>query len=158
MVRAPRVNDKRADEVTGARRRFCSAILPACARKFPRVAEVLPLLYLHGLSSSDFVLALEQLLGSAAGLSATTITRLTTKWQDEAVAFSTRSLAGTDYVYGSLGCLLRVRDGRLSFDELALEERGAGADERDEVWCVDRAPALLCGLDQLERHRDPGSP
>ncbi len=59
-VRAPRVNDKRTDEATGERMRFSSAILPAWARKSPRVAEVLPLLYLHGLSSSDFAPALEQ--------------------------------------------------------------------------------------------------
>jgi Transposase, Mutator family len=50
QVRQPRVNDKRIDEVTGERRRFSSAILPAWSRKSPRVAEVLPLLYLHGLS------------------------------------------------------------------------------------------------------------
>ena len=50
-VRQPRVNDKRIDEVTGERQRFSSAILPAWSRKSPRVAEVLPLLYLHGLSS-----------------------------------------------------------------------------------------------------------
>jgi transposase-like protein len=98
-VRAPRVNDKRIDEETGERRRFSSAILPAWARKSPQVAEVLPLLYLHGLSSSDFGPALEQFLGSGAGLSAATITRLTTQWQDEAKAFNERSLAGTDYVY-----------------------------------------------------------
>jgi len=53
-LRQPRVNDRRADPVTGERKRFASAILPAWARKSPRVAEVLPLLYLHGLSSSDF--------------------------------------------------------------------------------------------------------
>jgi putative transposase len=53
-VRAPRVNDKRVDESTGQRKRFSSAILPAWSRKSPWVAEVLPLLYLHGLSSSDF--------------------------------------------------------------------------------------------------------
>ena len=53
-VRQPRVNDKRIDEVTGERKRFSSAILPAWSRKSPRVAEVLPLLYLHGLSSSGF--------------------------------------------------------------------------------------------------------
>jgi len=52
-VRAPRVNDKRIDEVSGERCRFSSAILPAWARKSPKIAEVLPLLYLHGLSSSD---------------------------------------------------------------------------------------------------------
>ncbi len=50
----PGVNDKRADVETGERKRFASAILPAWARKSPQVAEVLPLLYLHGLSSGDF--------------------------------------------------------------------------------------------------------
>ena len=83
-VRQPRVNDKRIDEATGQRKRFSSAILPAWARKSPGVAEVLPLLYLHGLSSGDFVPALEQFLGSAAGLSAATVTRLTAQWQDDA--------------------------------------------------------------------------
>ena len=98
-VRQPRVNDKRIDEITGERKRFSSTILPAWARKSPQVAEVLPLLYLHGLSSGDFLPALEQFLGSAAGLSAATITRLTTQWQDDAKAFNKRSLKGTDYVY-----------------------------------------------------------
>ena len=98
-VRAPRVNDKRIDAETGERRRFSSAILPAWARKSPQVAEVLPLLYLHGLSSSDFGPALEQFLGSTAGLSAATITRLTAQWQDDAEAFTKRSLTDTDYVY-----------------------------------------------------------
>jgi transposase-like protein len=98
-VRAPRVNDKRIDEVTGERKRFSSAILPAWARKSPRVAEVLPLLYLHGLSSGDFVPALEQFLGSSAGLSAPTVARLTGQWQEEAAAFANRSLADVDYVY-----------------------------------------------------------
>ena len=98
-VRAPRVNDKRTDEETGERRRFASSILPAWARKSPQVAEVLPLLYLHGLSSSDFGPALEQFLGTSNGLSPATITRLTRDWQDEAVAFNKRSLKDTDYVY-----------------------------------------------------------
>ncbi len=48
---APRVNDKRVDPETGERQRFSSAILPAWARKSPQVTEVLPLLYLHGLST-----------------------------------------------------------------------------------------------------------
>jgi transposase-like protein len=97
-VRQPRVNDKRV-EANGERRRFASAILPAWVRKSPQLAEVLPLLYLHGLSTNDFIPALEQFLGTAAGLSAATITRLTTRWQDEAAAFNKRSLADTDYVY-----------------------------------------------------------
>jgi len=97
-VVAPRVNDKRLDE-DGQRRRFSSAILPPWCRKSPKVAEVLPLLYLHGLSSQDFVPALEQFLGTAAGLSAKTITRLTEQWQAEAAAFAGRDLSGVDYVY-----------------------------------------------------------
>src|SRR6201988_4839678 len=98
-VRAPRVNDKRVDPDTGERLRFSSAILPAWARKSPQMTEVLPLLYLHGLSSGDFGPALEQFLGTGAGLSATSITRLTAQWQDEAKAFGKRDLSSTDYVY-----------------------------------------------------------
>jgi transposase-like protein len=98
-VRAPRVNDKRIDEVTGERRRFASAILPAWCRRSPKIGEVLPLLYLHGLSGGDFVPALEQFLGSSAGLSASTVTRLCEQWQDEQRAFLKRDLSGVDYVY-----------------------------------------------------------
>ena len=131
-VRQPRVNDKRIDEVTGERRRFSSSILPAWSRKSPRVAEVLPLLYLHGLSSNDFGPALEQFLGSDAGLSAATITRLTTQWQDEARAFNTRSLADTDYVYCWVdGIHLKVR---LEADKVCLlVVIGVRADGRKEL-------------------------
>jgi transposase-like protein len=52
-VRAPRVDDRRTDLVTGERIRFRSVILPPWCRKSPKVAEVLPLLYLHGLSTGD---------------------------------------------------------------------------------------------------------
>jgi putative transposase len=131
-VRAPRVNDKRVDESTGQRRRFSSAILPAWSRKSPRVAEVLPLLYLHGLSTSDFGPALSQFLGSGAGLSAATITRLTTQWQQEAAAFGARSLAGTDYVYVWVdGIHLKVR---LAQDKVCLLVIiGVRADGRKEL-------------------------
>jgi transposase-like protein len=98
-VTAPRVNDKRTDPQTGERQRFASAILPAWARKTPKVTEVLPLLYLHGLSTGDFVPALGQFLGSPAGLSGPVITRLTQTWQDEQKAFASRDLSGVDYVY-----------------------------------------------------------
>jgi putative transposase len=97
-VHAPRVNDKRVDEVTGERRRFASAILPAWCRRSPKISDVLPLLYLHGLSGGDFVPALEQFLGSSAGLSASTVTRLTEQWQDEQKAFCRRDLSQVDYV------------------------------------------------------------
>jgi transposase-like protein len=98
-VHAPRVNDKRIDEVTDQRRRFASVILPAWCRKSPKINEVLPLLYLHGLSSSGFVPALEGFLGTGAGLSVPTITRLTAQWQDEAATFGDRNLSTMDYVY-----------------------------------------------------------
>lgn len=98
-VTAPRVNDKRVDPVTNERERFSSKILPAWSRKSPKVAEVLPLLYLHGLSSLDFAPALEQFLGTGSGLSAATVTRLTTQWQDEAKSFGNRDLSQVDFVY-----------------------------------------------------------
>jgi transposase-like protein len=98
-VKAPRVNDKRVDEATGERKRFSSAILPPWCRKSPKISEVLPLLYLHGLSSGDFVAALEQFLGSSAGLSPATVTRLTAQWQADHAAFMGRDLAEVDYVY-----------------------------------------------------------
>jgi transposase-like protein len=98
-VCAPRVNDKRIDPNTGQRLRFRSVVLPPWCRKSPKVAEVLPLLYLHGLSTGDFVPALEGFLGSAAGLSAATITRLTKQWTDDYHAFCGRDLSDVDYVY-----------------------------------------------------------
>jgi putative transposase len=98
-VRAPRVDDRRVDEGTGERQRFRSVILPPWCRKSPKVTEVLPLLYLHGLSSQDFVPALEEFFGSAAGLSASAITRLTETWQEECRRFAERDLSGADYVY-----------------------------------------------------------
>jgi transposase-like protein len=98
-VRAPRVNDKRTALVTGERKRFSSAILPPWCRKSPRITEVLPLLYLHGLSSGDFVPALGQFLGSTAGLSSSVITKLTEQWKAEQRVFAARDLSSVDYVY-----------------------------------------------------------
>jgi transposase-like protein len=98
-VTVPRVNDKRTNPQTGERKRFSSAILPPWARKTPKITEVLPLLYLHGLSSGDFVPALGQFLGSSAGLSPAVITRLTETWKSEQRAFAARDLSGADYVY-----------------------------------------------------------
>jgi transposase-like protein len=63
------------------------------------VSEVLPLLYLHGMSSGDFAPALTEFFGSAAGLSASVITRLTKQWQAERDVFAQRDLRAVDYVY-----------------------------------------------------------
>ncbi len=92
-VKAPRVDDRRDGE------RFSSAILPAYMRKSPKVTEVLPILYLRGLSTGDFAAALGEFFGSEAGLSASTVNRLTEAWQDEHQDWSTRDLSDIDYVY-----------------------------------------------------------
>ena len=92
-VKAPRVDDRRDGE------RFSSAILPAYMRKSPKVTEVLPILYLRGLSTGDFAPALAEFFGSKAGLSASTVNRLTEAWQAEHAEWDTRDLSDRDYVY-----------------------------------------------------------
>jgi putative transposase len=99
QIQAPRVNDRRVDDNTGERCRFRSSIIPPWCRKSPKVAEVLPLMYLHGMSTGDFVPALEKFFGSSAGLSSSVITRLTKQWQAERDAFMCRDLSKVDYVY-----------------------------------------------------------
>ena len=99
-LRAPRVNDKRVDELTGERQKYSSKILPAYARRSPKVNDVLPVLYLRGLSTGDFRPALEQLLGEdAAGLSPTSISRLCKDWEGEHQRFRARSLRFHKYAY-----------------------------------------------------------
>jgi putative transposase len=110
------VDDRRLDPATGERQRFQSVILPRWCRRSPKVAEVLPLLYLHGLSSMDFVPALEAFFGTSAGLSASVITRLTVQWQAEQEVFLRRDLSDRDYVYcwaDGIHFNLRLEDGRL---------------------------------------------
>jgi transposase-like protein len=112
----PRVDDRRLDAATGQRVQFHSVILPRWCRRSPKVAEVLPLLYLHGLSSLDFVPALEAFFGASVGLSASVITRLTVQWQAEREAFLQRDLHDRDYVYcwaDGIHFNLRLADGRL---------------------------------------------
>ena len=115
-LKAPRVDDRRRDE-QGGRQRFTSHILPRYMRRSPKVAEVLPILYLRGLSTGDFRPALEGLLGEdAAGLSATNITRLTACWEKEYTAFRQRDLAGREYVYvwvDGVHFNIRLEDDRL---------------------------------------------
>ena len=134
-VRAPRVDDRRVDEVTGEKIHFRSSILPPWARKSPKVAEVLPLMYLHGMSSGDFVPALEQFFGSAAGLSASVITRLTTEWQKERDQFAHRSLKDVDYVYlfaDGIHFKVRLEEARLC----ALVIVGVRSDGRKELVSI----------------------
>jgi transposase-like protein len=98
-VRAPRVDDRRETE-DRSRQTFRSQILPPYMRRSPKVAEVLPILYLRGLSTGDFKEGLAALLGDdASGLSPTAITRLTAAWQADYEGFNKRDLSDRDYVY-----------------------------------------------------------
>lgn len=114
-VEAPRVNDKRV--VDGERQKFTSKLLPPYMRRSPKVAEVLPVLYLRGLSTNDFQPALEALLGeNAKGLSATTITRMTAQWEAELTQWRTRDLSDKDFVYvwaDGIHLNIRLEDDRL---------------------------------------------
>jgi transposase-like protein len=134
-IEAPRVNDKRV--IDGERQRFTSKILPPYMRKSPKVAEVLPLLYLHGLSTGDFSEALPVLLGDdAAGLSASAVTRLLGAWQEEYRRWRTRSLADRDYVYvwaDGVHFNVRLEDERLA----ALVLVGARPDGTKEVIAIE---------------------
>ena len=153
-VTAPRVNDRRTDPDTGERRRFSSAILPPWCRKTPKITEVLPLLYLHGLSSGDFVPALGQFLGSSAGLSAPVITRLTETWKAEQQAFSRRDLSGVDYVYlwaDGIHVNIRLEEHKLCLLVLI----GVRADGRKELVALGGEPGDVIvdlGLQRLGQH------
>ena len=93
-LQVPRVDDRRPEH------RFSSNILPPYMRRSPLLSEALPVLYLRGLSTGDFEEALTALLGAeAAGFSATTITRLTSVWQEEREGWQKRPLTGKEYVY-----------------------------------------------------------
>lgn len=135
-VSAPRVNDKRVDE-DGIRQKFTSRILPPYMRRSPKVSEVLPILYLRGLSTGDFKEALPVLLGDdASGLSATNITRLTAEWEQDYKQFRFRSLEGRDYVYvwaDGIHFNVRLEDDRLC----TLVLMGARPDGTKEILAVE---------------------
>ena len=98
-VRQPRVNDGRVDE-HGQRFRFTSSILPPYLRRTKSIEELIPWLYLKGISTGDFSEALAALLGpEAPGLSASTVVRLKEVWQRDYATWSRRSLADKRYVY-----------------------------------------------------------
>ena len=99
IVRQPRVNDKREDE-EGNRMRFSSKILPPYLRRTKSIDELIPWLYLRGISTGDFSDALQAILGpQAKGLSATYVVRLKECWQQEWKTWSQQSLEDKEYVY-----------------------------------------------------------
>jgi putative transposase len=130
-VEAPRVNDRREDE------RFTSRILPPYMRRSPKVSEVLPLLYLRGLSTGDFREALPALLGDeASGLSPTSITRLVGQWEEEYKAFRHKDLSDSEYVYvwvDGVHFRIRLEDDRLC----TLVMIGVRRDGTKELLAVD---------------------
>ena len=96
-VEQPRVLDRRSKDENEF---FSSKILPPYLRKTKSLEELIPWLYLKGVSTGDFSEALAALVGpSAAGLSATTITRLKSVWEEEFQEWNQRSLEGKKYVY-----------------------------------------------------------
>jgi len=97
-IRQPRLDDRELKE--GAEERFNSQILPRYLRRVPSVDNLIPILYLKGISTGDMSEALESILGTgAAGLSATNIVRLKAQWEQEYQAWCGRDLGGKQYVY-----------------------------------------------------------
>lgn len=96
-IRKPRAHDRRCDDQHEV---FISKILPPYLRRTRAIEELIPWLYLKGISTGDFPEALQALFGpSGTGLSATTVTRMIRIWQDEHAAWTKRSLADKHYVY-----------------------------------------------------------
>jgi transposase-like protein len=97
-VQQPRVDDRRIDE-NGVRFRFTSKILPPYLRKTRAIEDLVPWLYLKGISTGEMSDALKHLGFDGTGLSATSVTRMTEAWQDEYDAWNQRDLTGKHYAY-----------------------------------------------------------
>jgi putative transposase len=137
-VRQPRVNDKREDE-DGNRIRFSSKILPPYLRRTKSIDELIPWLYLRGISTGDFSDALQAILGpQAKGLSATNVVRLKECWQQEWKTWSQQSLEGKEYVYlWADGIHFNIRlEGPGNNKQCILVLMGATADGRKELIAV----------------------
>jgi len=98
-IKQPRVDDRKLRKKEGAEQ-FTSRILPRYMRRIPSIDNLIPALYLKGISTGDFPRALSAILGERAkGLSATNIVRLKSKWEEEYKEWSGRDLSGKEYVY-----------------------------------------------------------
>jgi len=133
QVKMPRVHDRRPLE---GRERFTSAILPPYLRKAKAIDELIPWLYLKGVSTGDFGEALAALVGpDCPGLSATAVTRLIAQWQDEHHQWSTRDLSDKQYVYvwaDGIHFNIRLEEDR----QCILVLIGATADGQKELIAV----------------------
>jgi putative transposase len=132
-VRQPRVRDRRPDDQAEP---FHSKILPPYLRKTKSVEELIPWLYLKGISTGDFSEALKALVGpNCPGLSATTVTRLKSVWETEFQDWNQRSLEGKQYVYvwaDGVHFNLRLEEDR----QCILVLMGATADGKKELIAV----------------------
>jgi transposase-like protein len=132
-VSQPRVHDRRSAE---EREPFISKLLPPYLRRAKSIDELIPWLYLKGVSTGDFSEALQALVGpDAPGLSATTVTRLKAVWEQEYDAWSKRSLADNGYVYvwaDGIHCNVRLEEDQLCLLVLI----GATQDGRKELIAV----------------------
>jgi len=132
-VEQPRVLDRRPNEEAEL---FSSKILPPYLRKTKSLEELIPWLYLKGVSTGDFSEALRALVGpAAAGLSATTITRLKAVWEEEFQEWTKRSLEGKKYVYvwaDGVHFNIRLEEDR----QCILVLMGATEDGRKELIAV----------------------
>lgn len=132
-VEQPRVLDRRPKDEADF---FSSKILPPYLRKTKSLEELIPWLYLKGISTGDFSEALATLVGpSAAGLSASTIVRLKSVWEEEFQQWNKRSLEGKKYVYvwaDGVHFNIRLEEDRLCI----LVFMGATEDGRKELIAV----------------------
>jgi putative transposase len=132
-VRQPRVLDRRP---AGEGERFSSKILPPYLRKTKSIEELIPWLYLKGISTGDFSEALAALVGpEAKGLSASTITRLKEVWEGEFQEWTKRPLKGKEYVYvwaDGVHFNIRLEEDR----QCILVLMGATADGRKELIAI----------------------
>jgi putative transposase len=132
-VEQPRVRDRRP---AGQREAFTPAVLPPYLRRTKSLEELIPWLYLKGVSTGDFSEALKAILGpDAPNLSATTVTRLKAVWEQDHEAWSKRSLAGKRYVYvwaDGVHFNIRLEEGR----QCILVLMGATADGKKELIAI----------------------
>jgi putative transposase len=133
-IAMPRVHDRRP--ASGGRERFTSKILPPYLRKAKSIHELIPWLYLKGISTGDFNEALAALVGpDCPGLSASTVTRLLQQWQEDYRGWSQRDLSGKQYVYvwaDGIHFNVRLEEDRTCILVLI----GATADGRKELIAV----------------------
>ena len=134
-VRQPRVNDRRVDE-DGRRLKFTSKILPPYLRRTKSIEELIPWLYLKGVSTGGFSEALAALLGEdAPGLSASTVVRLKQVWETDFKEWSRRGLSDKRYVYlwvDGIHFNIRLEEHR----QCILVVMGATADGKKELVAV----------------------